>query len=101
MAFEQKNNSGSLFKNTRKETADHPNATGSALIDGVDYWVSSWTKTDKNGNPWLSLSFKRKDDAQARKSKADDLRMAARGEPRGSAPVDIGDEIPFMRPDTP
>lgn len=61
MAFEQKDMSGSLFKNTKREKGTHPNATGSVLIDGVDYWVSAWTKNDKNGNPWQSLAFQRKD----------------------------------------
>ena len=57
MAYEQKDNSGSLFKNDKKEKDSHPNAKGSAKIDGVEYWVSAWTKKDKNGNPWQSLSF--------------------------------------------
>ena len=60
MAYEQKQNSGSLFKNE-----NHPNATGSALISGVEYWVSAWTKRDKNDKPWQSLSFKPKDAAKS------------------------------------
>ena len=55
--YQQKENSGSLFKNTKKEKDTHPNATGSALIGGVEYWVSAWTKKDKNGNAWQSLAF--------------------------------------------
>lgn len=64
MAYEIRDNSGSLFKNQKREKDTHPNARGSAKIDGVDYWVDSWTKKDKNGNPWQSLSFKRKDAKQ-------------------------------------
>jgi hypothetical protein len=60
MAYEQKELSGSLFKNDKREKDTHPNATGSALIGGVEYWVSAWTKKDKNGNPWQSLAFKPK-----------------------------------------
>lgn len=63
MAYEMKDFSGSLFKNERKEKDTHPNATGTALIDGVEYWVSAWTKKDKNGNNWQSLAFKPKDEA--------------------------------------
>tara|TARA_R110000868_G_scaffold376148_5_gene640945 strand:- start:5700 stop:5978 length:279 start_codon:yes stop_codon:yes gene_type:complete len=64
MAFEHRNLSGSLFKNNKrdKETKTSPHAKGDALIDGVSYWISAWTKTDKNGNPWQSLSFTKKDD---------------------------------------
>lgn len=77
MAFEQKELSGSLFKNDKREKDTHPNATGSALIGGVEYWVSAWTKTDKNGNKWQSLAFKpkeqRKDHKPAPKGHFDDM----------------------------
>lgn len=63
MAYEMKELSGSLFKNDKREKDTHPNATGSCLIDGVEYWVSAWTKKDKNGNPWQSLAFKKKEAA--------------------------------------
>ena len=62
MAYEQKDMSGSLFKNNKREKDTHPNATGTCMIDGVEYWVSAWTKYDKNENPWQSLAFKRKED---------------------------------------
>lgn len=63
MAFEQKDNSGSLFKNTKREKDTHPNATGTAMIDGVEYYVSAWTKESEKAGKWQSLSFKRKDSA--------------------------------------
>lgn len=57
--FEHKENSGSLFKNEKREKDTHPHMTGSALIGGVEYWVSAWTKEGKNGR-WQSLAFKPK-----------------------------------------
>ena len=65
MAFEQKDMSGSLFKNDRREKDTHPHATGSAVIDGVAYWVSAWTKADKNGNKFQSLAFRKKEEKTA------------------------------------
>jgi hypothetical protein len=62
MAYEQKDMSGSLFVNNRKEKETHPDRTGTALIDGVSYYVNGWIK-DGNSGKWLSLSFKRKDEA--------------------------------------
>ena len=59
--YEQKDNSGSLFKNDRREKDTHPHATGSALIDGVEYWVSAWTKEGKSGK-FQSLAFRRKEE---------------------------------------
>lgn len=58
MAFETRDNSGSLFRNNRREKDSQPNATGKALIGGVMHYVDAWTKTDKNGDKWQSLSFK-------------------------------------------
>jgi hypothetical protein len=60
MAYEQKPNTGSLFKNDRKTTDQHPAATGSALIDGVEYFVDAWTNESAKGK-YQSLKFKRKD----------------------------------------
>jgi len=80
MAFEQRENSGSIWVNDRKEKDTHPDRTGSALIDGREYWVSGWLKKTKDGKPFLSLSFKPKQETPDRsKSRADAL----------------GDSIPF------
>lgn len=59
MAYELREGQGSLFRNERKEQDSHPGMTGTALIGGVEYWVSSWKKEGKKG-PWLSLAFKPK-----------------------------------------
>ena len=61
MAYEQRDLTGSLFKNDKKETDSHPNAKGSALIDGVAYWMDAWTNEAKDGSKYQSLKFKRKD----------------------------------------
>lgn len=97
MNYEQKDMSGSLFKNNRKEKDSHPDRTGSAMIDGVEYWVSGWVKQDRNGNPWMSLAFKPK---QERHETPKDIKP-----PMGNAPERKGsmkdqanfydDEVPF------
>lgn len=66
MTYEYKDFSGSLFKNDRREKETHPHATGTALIDGIEYWISAWHKEGKNGK-WLSLAFKKKDKQESRK----------------------------------
>jgi len=58
MAFEIRDNTGSLFRNEKREKDSHPNATGRAKIDGKEFFVSAWTKEDRNGNKFQSLSFK-------------------------------------------
>jgi len=84
MAYEMKENSGSLFKNDKREKDTHPNATGSALIDGVEYWVSAWTKEGANGK-WQSLAFNRKEEKPAQ----------APTRARQNARDDIESDIPF------
>lgn len=80
--FVQKELSGSMFKNQKKLTENHPNMTGSALIAGVEYYVSAWTKTDKNGNKWQSMSFTKKDQQKTR-------------EQAEKAVADMDDDLPF------
>ena len=58
-------NTGALFINDRRQTENQPNAKGSVDIDGVEYWVSAWTKTSKSGQKFQSLAFTRKEQQQA------------------------------------
>jgi hypothetical protein len=101
MAYEQRDNSGSIFVNDRKEKDTHPDRSGTAMIDGVMYYVSGWLKQSTKG-PFLSLAFKRKDDQPKQQS----LGSKARPDPISSGPRpshkstvdradDIDDSIPF------
>lgn len=54
-----KDNRGRLSRNERKEKETHPDMKGSATINGVEYWISGWTKENDRGK-WLSLSFEQK-----------------------------------------
>lgn len=58
-------NSGALFDNSRKTTANHPDFNGSLDVEGIQYWISGWKKKDRNGNTFVSLSVKPKDQQQA------------------------------------
>jgi hypothetical protein len=61
MVYEQRDNSGTLFKNERKVDGDNkPNMTGKAMIDGVMYFFDAWTKDGAKGK-FQSVSFKRMD----------------------------------------
>ena len=57
MAYEQRDLSGSVFKNDRKTEEKHPDITGSCLIGGEKYYISGWRKTKDDGEGWYSLSF--------------------------------------------
>lgn len=42
-------NSGALFKNNRKQQANHPDYNGKIRVRGEDFYVSAWIKEGKNG----------------------------------------------------
>ena len=58
MAYELKDLQGSLFKNNKKTTDNHPEYTGKIKINGTEFLLSAWVKETKTGEKWLSLSAK-------------------------------------------
>jgi hypothetical protein len=68
MSYEQKAESGSLFRNDRKEKPTQPDYKGDALIGGKLYWLSAWLNESPKGTKYMSLKFnekERKEDAPA------------------------------------
>ena len=62
MAYEQKDNSGALFKNKKKDSDKHPDYTGIVMVGGVEYWISAWINTPKaGGDKYMSLNFNPKE----------------------------------------
>lgn len=61
MAYEKKDNTGALFVNDRKQSANHPDRQGTIMVDGREYWINGWLKKTQDGTPWLSLAVKPKD----------------------------------------
>lgn len=86
MAYEKKENSGSAFKNTRKASETHADYTGDCLIDGQEYWINTWVKKDKNGNPWFSHSFRKKQPRSENQAPA---------KTQSKHDIDLDDSIPF------
>lgn len=95
MAYEQRDNTGSLFKNDRKESDSHPDYKGSALLNGVDHWLDAWINESAQGVKYMSLKFKPK---EARRggytgSYNGDPATNRSGSAARSAPLD--DDVPF------
>ena len=75
--YEQRDNSGSLFKNERKEKETHADYRGECLIDGVAYYMDAWLKKADSGRTWMSFSFKPKEQRQPPKPRPKDERYRA------------------------
>jgi hypothetical protein len=60
MPIKQRENSGILFKNDRKESDTHPDYTGTLVAAGVEYFLNAWIKQGAKAK-FMSLSIKPKD----------------------------------------
>lgn len=84
-------NTGMLAKNDRKQKETHPDYRGTINIEGVEYWLSGWLKTGKEGGKlagqkFFSLSVQPKDAAPA---------AAPKPAAAPAAADDMDDDIPF------
>ena len=55
MSYEQQDNSGTLFRNTRKQEGDkQPDYNGTIKVDGVEKQIAGWVRQGAKGT-FLSL----------------------------------------------
>ena len=71
MEFEQKENTGAIFINERKQQPNHPDYTGTINVFGETFQLAGWKKESKNGKKYLSLSISRKQERETRDDSAD------------------------------
>jgi hypothetical protein len=104
MKYEQRDNSGSTFKNDNKQKQSHPDYKGSAKINGVEYWVSTWIKISQNGTEFLSHSFTPKQQSPHHEAKANgyaprqlstEQPTTVKANPEPKQDSDFNDDIPF------
>jgi uncharacterized protein (DUF736 family) len=89
MAYEHKPGSGSMFRNEKKESDNHPDYKGDVMLpDGTMAWLDAWVKKPEGKKPFLSVSIKPK---QTQSS------QPARSEKKAPPPSDFddGEDLPF------
>lgn len=91
-------NRGTLFRNDRKETDNHPDYNGSINVGGQEFWLNAWIKTSSKGTKFMSLSVKPKDQQPAQPQRQQPTQQQPRGAlvpPGQSGFDDIEGDIPF------
>ena len=100
MAYEQRDMSGSMFGNDRKETANHPDFKGSCMVAGVEYWVSGWSKAPEGKRAYTSLAFTKKEPRVEGQPEPQRSPAGTVAKPEGvskgtKAILDMEDDVPF------
>lgn len=84
---DQRDLSGVLSRNKKREHDRQPEFRGACTINGVAFWISAWLKEGEDGK-FFSLAFTPKETSTSASAPASG---AARGQHRGVR----DDEIPF------
>jgi hypothetical protein len=82
METSQRDNSGVLFKNDRKDKPTAPDYKGNITVDGQSYWLSAWVKEGKSGK-FMGLAVSPKEEANTSSPK------------KKSSIEDMDEDIPF------
>lgn len=57
--FQQKDNQGVLFNNTKKTQPNHPDFTGKITVEGKEFELSAWKKhSEKSQSEYLSVAIR-------------------------------------------
>lgn len=96
MTYENKDDTGVLFKNKDKEEGDNrPDYTGTLVQNGQERRLAAWLKKSKKGTPYMSIQV------SDFRNAADGIKagLGGSGSPRQSdaTPADeFEDDIPFI-----
>jgi len=84
MAWVHKENSGSLFKNKRKEKDTHSDYTGEINVEGKLFWLNAWlNEAQSTGEKYLSIRLNPKEERRDKPVS------------NGKTTHELDDEIPF------
>jgi hypothetical protein len=95
MAYEQRDMSGTLWREREKRTEKSPDFTGTILIGRKEWRLAAWIKPGTRGS-FLSLKVSEPDPRYARRPQRDaDTTQTPLPYTAGSSSKDDDDDIPF------
>lgn len=92
MAYDN-TNKGTIAKNDRKTEDNHPDIAGSINVEGKDFWINGWQKTNsRDGSKFYSLTVKPKQE-RAQEIRREASKPSYAEQRGGGRPMD--DDLPF------
>ena len=74
MTYDNRANTGALFRNDSKAKDEQPDYRGSLDVHGQAYWISAWLRTSREGKKYMSLSVQPKESVRLRRAPGADER---------------------------
>jgi hypothetical protein len=96
MSYQQRDNSGALFKNDKGDNPSRPDYRGDVMVDGQQYEVAAWIKEGNKGK-FMSLSLKPKEDQQ-RQAPPQRQAPTRQAPSRSQSAAPDMDDVPFSNP---
>lgn len=63
---QQKDNTGYLYPNHKRDNERAPNTKGAFTVGGVEYWASGWTNIDNAGQRYVKVILTPKGEEQSK-----------------------------------
>ena len=93
MSVYDNTDSGVLFKNENKFSANSPDYTGEINVEGIEKSLSAWVQISNTGKKYLKMKVRDKKPAQDSQTSAPAPQAAPAPAPAQDGPLD--DDIPF------
>lgn len=93
--MENKNNSGSLFRNDKKGKEFAPDYSGKAVVDSKEYKIAGWINKSKAGGNYLRILFTEIKPVDLNQDAHQAKLQMGTGTSQGSVDSIMIDELPF------
>jgi hypothetical protein len=84
--YEERDNSGSAFAVQDKRSDTHADLSGKVMVDGKKYWINIWKKQSRNGETYLSISFRERMEASRTEPRREQSPAPRRSDPKDEIP---------------